>query len=132
MPIERWYHRFHPETSGIPGALSNRSRSQLQEARSPRGCQKLRNTSQATLSLIASTRTLYGPIHLNQSCYLGNEPRWRISLRSNYPLCLLHVSLPTPPQDPILLIFPSCSGAAPLLQYMCGARPFRTEGLCRR
>lgn len=114
MPIERWYHRFHPETSGIPGALPNRSRSQLQEARSPRGCQKLRNTSQATLSLIASTRTLYGPIHLNQSCYLGNEPRWRISLRSNYPLCLLHVSLPTPPQDPILLISPSCSGAAPL------------------
>lgn len=132
MPVERCHHRFHPKTSGIPGARPTDSRSQLQEAKSPHGCQEPRNTSQATLKLISSTTTLYGPIHLNQSCYLGNEPRWRISLRSNYPLCLLHLSLPASPQALILLSVPSCSGAAPLPQYLCRGRPFRTEGLCQR
>lgn len=114
MPAEGCHHRYHPKTSGIPGArpveLSCRKPTALVD------CQEPRDTGQATLKLISATTTLYGPIHLNQSCYLGNEPRWRISLRSNYPLCLLHLSLPASPQALILLSVPSCSGAAPLPQ----------------
>ncbi|TNN89026.1 hypothetical protein EYF80_000905 [Liparis tanakae] len=70
-----------------------RVRSQLQEAKSPHGCQEPRNTSQATLKLISSTTTLYGPIHLYQSCYLAS------------------------PQVLILLSVASCSGAAQLPQH---------------
>lgn len=131
MPVEGCHHRFHPKTSGIPGArpanpgLSCRKPRVLADARSL-------TASQTTLQLISSTTTLYGPIHLNQSCYLGNEPRWRISLRSNYPLCLLHLSMPASPQALILLGMPSCSGTAPLPECLCRGRPFRTEGLCQR
>lgn len=91
----------------------------------------LTNTDQVTLKLISSTTTLYGLIHLNQSCYWSNMPRWWISLRSKYPLCFLHLSLPASPQASILLSVPSCSGAALLPLYLCGGRPFRTEGFCQ-
>lgn len=132
MPVERCHHRFHPKTSGIPGACPAGPGLSCRKPRAPHGCQEPRNSSQATLKLISSTTTLYGPIHLNQSYYSGNEPRWRISLRSNYPLCLLHLFLPASLQALILLSVPSCSGAAPLPQYLCRGRPFRTEGLCQR
>lgn len=116
MPIEGCHHRFHPKTSGIPGAhtidpgLSCRKPSVLVDAKT------LANTSQATLKLISPTTNLYGPIHLNQGCYWSNEQRWRISLRSNYPLCLLHLSRPASPQALILLGRPSCSVSSVFVQ----------------
>lgn len=50
---------LHPDEPG----LSCRKPRVTVDARS------LANTSQVTLKLISSTTTLYGPIHLNQSCY---------------------------------------------------------------
>lgn len=38
--------------------------------------------SAAGSQLISATTTLHGAIHLNQSPYLGSEPRWRLLLRS--------------------------------------------------
>lgn len=85
MPVEGCHHRIRPETSGVPGGrlvdpgLSCRKPSVLPDARG------LASPSQATLKPISSATALYGPIHLNQSCYSSNKPRWRISLRSKSP-----------------------------------------------
>lgn len=91
MPVERCCHRFHPETSGIPGVPLI---DQISAAGSPG---RRQDAGQTTQKLISSTRPLHSTIHLNQSRHWSNRPRWSISPHSYHPLCLL---LPASPQTP--------------------------------
>ncbi|TKS87828.1 hypothetical protein D9C73_021952 [Collichthys lucidus] len=71
MPVEGCHHRFHPKTSGIPGARPVDPGLSCRKPRVRVYAKSRCNTGQATLKLISSNTTLYGPIHLNQSCYLA-------------------------------------------------------------
>lgn len=128
IPAERCHHRFSPKTSGTPGACPANLGPSCRKPSVLGGAKSCATKSE----LISSTTALYGPIHLNQSGYLGNEPRWQILLRSNYPLRLLVASLPTFPQAPILLRVPRCSGGAPLPHFLYRGRPLKTEELCQQ
>lgn len=60
MPAWRCHQRFLPRTSGVPGARRRRSRSQLQEAKSPKECQNPGSTGQVLQSLSAPPQPFMG------------------------------------------------------------------------
>lgn len=121
MPIEGCHHRFHPKTSGIPGArtidpgLSCRKPSVLMDAKT------LANTSQATLKLISYTTTLYGPIHLNQGCYWSSEQKMADITALQLPAVSppsFPASFPTSPDSPLpAQLLWRCSASSVFVQW---------------
>lgn len=104
MPAAGCHHRFHPRTSGIPGAPHHRSRSQLQEAKeSPKMPRALRAPAKQRSSLSAPPQPFISLFTLIKAVIEVTSQDGGHRQSSNLPTvscpCLL-ASFPTSPDSP--------------------------------